>query len=231
MVKKIKPLQVLSVASEMYPFIKTGGLADVVGALPFALTELSNAEESIQVSTLIPGYLVVLAALNTSEVVLTLPKYFGGDARILRGIAAGVDLFVLDAPHLFSRAGNPYADASGNDWQDNPERFAALSLAGAMLGWGAVKGYQPDIVHVHDWQAALTPAYLHYLAPADAPKPKTVLTIHNLAFQGQFPAKVFARLGMPDAAFGIDGVEYYGGVGYLKAGIQFASAITTVSPT
>jgi starch synthase len=141
-----------------------------------------------------------------------------------------VDLLVLDAPHLFSRAGNPYADASGNDWQDNPERFAALSLAAAMVGWGALKGYLPDVVHAHDWQTALTPAYLHYLGTGKH-QPKTVLTIHNLAFQGQFPAKVFARLGMPDAAYSIDGVEYYGGVGYLKAGIQFANAITTVSPT
>lgn len=225
MVKKIKPLQVLSVASEMYPFIKTGGLADVVGALPFALGELN-----VSVTTLIPGYLVVLAELTEPVAVLDLPNYFGGAARILRGTAAGVDLLVLDAPHLFSRAGNPYADASGNDWQDNPERFAALSLAAAMVGWGALKGYLPDVVHAHDWQTALTPAYLHYLGTGKH-QPKTVLTIHNLAFQGQFPAKVFARLGMPDAAYSIDGVEYYGGVGYLKAGIQFANAITTVSPT
>ncbi|MGL4767420.1 MAG: glycogen synthase GlgA [Formosimonas sp.] len=232
MVKKkaVPPLHVLSVASEMYPFIKTGGLADVVGALPFALNELVDAPQKIHVTTLIPGYLVVLAALTESSVALELPHYFGGSARILRGTAAGVDLFVLDAPHLFSRAGNPYSDASGNDWQDNPERFAALSLAAAMLGWGAVKSYLPEVIHAHDWQTALTPAYVHYLG-ASKHQPKTVLTIHNLAFQGQFPAKLFARLGLPDAAYGIHGVEYYGGVGYLKAGIQFANAITTVSPT
>jgi starch synthase len=225
-----QPLQILAVASEMYPFIKTGGLADVVGALPFALTDLSTPAMPITVTTLIPGYLVVLSALKEFEVVLNLPKYFGGDAKILRGTAAGVDLLVLDAPHLFSRAGNPYSDASGTDWQDNPERFAALALAAAMIGWGAVKGYTPDILHAHDWQAALAPAYLHYLGQGQH-QPKTVLTIHNLAFQGQFPARTFARLGMPEAAYSINGVEYYGSVGYLKAGIQFAHAITTVSPT
>lgn len=229
-----KHLHILAVASEMYPFIKTGGLADVVGALPFALGELSTAAAPITLTTLIPGYPAVMAALTKAAVTptraLSLPKYFGGDAEIIHATVQGVALYILDAPHLFQRAGNPYSDASGTDWQDNPERYAALSLAAAMLAWGAVAGYAPDVLHVHDWQTAMAPAYLHYLGVGKH-KPKTVLTIHNLAFQGQFPAKTFARLGLPAEAFGIDGVEYYGCVGYLKAGIQFADAITTVSPT
>lgn len=229
---KAATLTILSVASEMYPFIKTGGLADVVGALPFALADLSTPKAPVAVTTLIPGYPVVMDELAkvAVDVARVLPYFFGGEARILRATSRGVDLFVLDAPHLYARLGNPYADASGVDWNDNPERYAALSLVAAMIGWGDVEGYRPDVVHVHDWQTALTPAYLHYLG-GGRPRPKTVLTIHNLAFQGQFHAKRFAPLGFPPEAFSIHGVEYYGGVGFLKAGIQFADAITTVSPT
>ena len=231
---KAKPseiLEILAVASEMYPFIKTGGLADVVGALPAALADLP-AKEAAHVTTLLPGYPAVLAGLTTSakpKKVLDLPQFFGGDAVILRTRAHNLDLFILDAPHLYQREGNPYLDNTGTDWVDNPERFAALSLAGAMLGQGAVADYQPALIHAHDWQAALTPAYLHYLPAAHTPK--TILTIHNLAFQGQYTADVFARLGLPAHAFSLEGVEYYSGVGFLKAGIQFANAITTVSPT
>ncbi len=230
---KSKPLHILAVASEMYPFIKTGGLADVVGALPFALGELSTSKSPITLTTLIPGYPVVMGALNEtdeSNMVLALPDYFGGDARIVRATVKGVALLVLDAPHLFNRVGNPYSDASGMDWPDNPVRFAALSLAAAMVGWGEVEGCTPDVLHAHDWQAAMAPAYLHFLGQGKH-RPKTVLTVHNLAFQGQFLANVFPKLGLPPEAFDINGVEYYGGVGYLKAGIQFADAVTTVSPT
>lgn len=223
--KAIQPSRLLSVASEMYPFIKTGGLADVVGALPSALSD-----QGWSVTTLLPAYPAVMSKVTESTVVLELPYFFGGDAQILRATALGYDLFLLQAPHLFERAGNPYQDASGLDWQDNPVRYAALSLAAAMIGWGDVKGYAPDVVHVHDWQAALTPAYLHYLGHGKH-RPKTVLTIHNLAFQGQFPASVFAHLHLPPEAYNMDGVEYYNCVGYLKAGINFADAITTVSPT
>lgn len=218
-------LTVLSVASEMYPFIKTGGLADVVGALPEALVE-----QSIAVTTLLPAYPAVKSAVPNAVAVLELPAFFGGDAKVLSGRVNGLSLLMLDAPHLFERSGGPYSDASGNDWQDNPERYAALSMAAAMVGWGAIKGFKPDVVHVHDWQAALTPAYLHYLGEGRH-RPKTVLTIHNLAFQGQFPAQVFARLNLPHHAYSVEGVEYYHAVGYLKAGINFADAITTVSPT
>ena len=231
---KSKPLHVLAVASEMYPFIKTGGLADVVGALPFALGELSTAKAPIVLTTLVPGYPVLMNALRAeeaqSEKVLDLPDYFGGDAQIFRATIQGVALLVLDAAHLFNRVGNPYSDGSGIDWPDNPVRFAALSLAAAMIGWGEIEGYTPDVLHAHDWQAAMAPAYLHYLGQGKH-RPKTVLTVHNLAFQGQFLANVFPKLGLPPEAFDINGVEYYGGVGYLKAGIQFSDAVTTVSPT
>ena len=122
----------------------------------------------------------------------------------------------------------PMATAAGADWPDNWRRFAALSQVGADIAAGAIRGWQPDIVHAHDWQAAMTLAYMRYGAAVGMP---SVMTVHNLAFQGQFGAAIFGELGLPAAAMALDGVEYYGGVGFLKAGLQAAWAITTVSPT
>lgn len=214
-------MKVLSVASEVFPLIKTGGLADVVGALPAAL-----AKQGVSIITLIPGYPAVMKALEDYEIAQSFDNLFGGAARLLWGTAKGLELFVLDAPHLFNRVGNPYLGPDGKDWPDNAQRFAALSLTAARIGRGSVADFVPDIIHAHDWQAGLTPAHVRY-----GGGPKTVITVHNLAFQGHFPASIFGTLGLPPAAFGIDGVEYFGGVGYLKAGLQCADAITTVSPT
>lgn len=216
-------LDVLAVASEIYPLIKTGGLADVVGALPGALAELG-----IRVRTLIPGYPAVLAALDRPECRHVWPDLFGGEARLLAGSADDLDLLVLDAPLLFARLGNPYTGADGQDWPDNARRFAALARAAADIGMGMVPGYAPDIVHAHDWQAGLTHAFLHHSGPN---RPGTVLTLHNLAFQGMFPAQLFSNLGLPASAFAVDGLEYHGGVSYLKAGLYYADRITTVSPS
>ncbi|MGD9914900.1 MAG: glycogen synthase GlgA [Rhizobiaceae bacterium] len=217
-------MQVLAVASEIFPLVKTGGLADVVGALPGAL-----APEGIATTTLVPGYPAVLAKLgHTATKVHTLPSLQGGPASIVRGSAAGLDLFALDAPHLFDRVGGPYADASGADWQDNWRRYAALGRVASDIAGGAIPGYQPDIVHAHDWQAAMAPTYMRY---GGAPLVPSVITVHNLAFQGQFGSSIFGELDLPAFAMSLDGVEYYGGVGFLKAGLQSAWAITTVSPT
>ena len=219
----MKPLGVLAVVPEIFPLIKTGGLADVAGALPAAL-----AAENVAVRSLVPGYPQVLGALRGGVVVARLDDLFGGEGRVVAAKSAGLDLFVLDAPHLFEREGDPYGGTDGRGWPDNAFRFAALSRVAALLGQELVPGYRPDIVHAHDWQAGLAPAYLHY---AGGPRPGTVMTVHNLAFQGQFPAGFLARLGLPPASYTIDGVEYYGSIGYLKAGLQFADRITTVSPT
>ena len=113
---------------------------------------------------------------------------------MLAGRAAGLDLFVLDAPHLFDRPGNPYLGPDGRDWSDNAHRFAALARVGADIAKGAIAGFAPEVVHAHDWQAALAPAYLHYDGGA---RPGTILTIHNLAFQGHFPASLLGALGLP----------------------------------
>ncbi|MDB5369681.1 MAG: glycogen synthase GlgA [Roseomonas sp.] len=216
-------LTVLSVASEVYPLVKTGGLADVTGALPGALTA-----EGIAMRSLLPGYPAVLRRLGPAETALDLGPLFGGGARLLAARAEGLDLFVIDAPHLYGREGNPYAGPDGQDWPDNPQRFAALGQVAARLGQGALPGFRPDVVHAHDWQAGLAPAYLHY---AEGRRPGTVMTVHNLAFQGQCDAGLLATLGLPPQAYSIDGVEYYGSIGFLKAGLRLADRITTVSPS
>lgn len=218
-----RSLTVLSVASEVFPLVKTGGLADVVGALPTAL-----APEDIDVRTLVPGYPAVLKALEDGHVAHEYAQLMGGPARLLIGTAGALELMVLDAPHLFNRPGTPYADAHGKDWPDNALRFGALSRVAADVGRGLVLGYTPDVVHCHDWQAGLVPAYLAYGA---GPRPATVLTVHNLAFQGKCAADLLESLGLPAEAYSMEGLEYYGDISFLKAGLVFADHITTVSPT
>jgi phosphoglucomutase len=217
------PLTVLSVASEVYPLIKTGGLADVAGALPAALVP-----EGVAMTTLLPGYPAVMSALGQTHAVAEFPDLFGGHARLLYSKSKSLDLLALDAPHLYNRPGKPYSGPDGTDWADNGARFAALAKVAGELGRGLLPGLTPDVVHAHDWQAGLAPAYLKF---GDKPGAKSVITVHNLAFQGWFPYEMFAALGMPQQAFSFEGVEYFGGVGFLKAGLQCADAITTVSPT
>lgn len=219
----MRRLEVLAVVSEAYPLIKTGGLADVAGALPGALRA-----ERIHVRTLLPGYPRVMQALRRATCVHVFPDHFGVPARLLQARVQGLDLFVLDAPGLYDRPGGPYVTPEGRNWDDNARRFAALGSAGALLGLGLLEGYQPDVVHAHDWQAGLAPAYLEY---AGGRRPATVMTVHNLAFQGQFDRQLLGSLGLPDHAFSPDGVEYYGDIGFLKAGLRLADRITTVSPT
>lgn len=216
-------LAVLSVTSELFPIIKTGGLADVAGALPSALER-----EGVHVVSLLPGYPSVMKALERIEVVQDYSNLFGASARLLSGQAAGLDLFVVDAPHLYKRPGSPYLTPDGRDWPDNARRFAALGRVAADIGLGAVPGFIPDVVHAHDWQAGLAPAYLHF---DGGPRPGTVMTIHNIAFQGVFPADLLYELGLPPSAFTVDGVEYYGQIGFLKAGLRLSDHITTVSPS
>ena len=222
------PRRILSVASEVFPLVKTGGLADVVGALPKAL-----APHGVEMRTLVPGYPAVVEKLARKDVAHRFANLFGGPAELLAARAAGLDLLVIDAPHLYARPGNPYVDRQGRDWPDNAQRFAALSFVAAEIGGGLIAGYRPHVVHAHDWQAGLAPAYLHYRAGKRrrAQRPATVMTVHNLAFQGHFPAALLRALLLPPESLSIDGVEYYGGVGFLKAGLQFADQITTVSPT
>lgn len=213
----------LAVASELTPLVKTGGLADVAGALPLAL-----AAEDVETHTLLPGYPAVLAALKDGEVAHEFDDLFGAPARLIAATTAGLDLFALDAPHLFAREGGLYAGPDGADYPDNAFRFGALSMAASRLGQGLLDGFAPQIVHAHDWQAGLAPAYLHY---SGRPRPATIATIHNIAFQGKFSERLLGALGLPPQSFAMDGVEFYGDIGFLKAGLQFADRITTVSPS
>ncbi len=217
-------MKVLSVASEIFPLIKTGGLADVAGALPAALKP-----KGVEMISLMPGYPAVMTALEDAEPVFLYQNLYGGAAGLVRGKAKGLDVIVLDAPHLFDRPGNPYLGPDGKDWPDNGKRFAALSRAASDIGEGKVKGFTADILHLHDWQAALAAANVRY---ASGPrKPKSLLTVHNIAFQGNFGSQLFGDLGLPAHAYAVDGVEYYGGISFLKGGLACADAISTVSPT
>ena len=215
-------MRVLSITSEAYPLVKTGGLADVAGALPPAL-----ARRGIETRTLLPGYPVVLAKLGEARELHAYTSLLGAPARILAAQADGLDLLILDSTMLYNRPGGPYNGPGGVDHADNWRRFAALSRAGSDIAGGLVPEFMPDLVHAHDWQAGLTPAYMRFGGVA---RP-SVMTVHNLAFQGQFGPDIFGALDLPPQAFALDGVEYYGGVGFLKAGLANATAITTVSPT
>lgn len=216
-------MNVLSVASEIYPLVKTGGLADVVGALPLALRR-----HGIQTRTLVPGYPAIMRSVQGLRPIYRIDDLMGQPATVLEAEHEGLDLLILDAPSLFDRAGGPYLDTNGHDFGDNWRRFASLSRAGADIALGRLEGWRPDLVHVHDWQTGLLPAYLRY---ADRPAPPSVMTIHNIAFQGRYGVDIFPYLGLPPDAYSMEGVEFWGGVGYLKAGVQAATAVSTVSPT
>lgn len=216
-------LPVLSVTSECVPLVKTGGLADVAGALPGAL-----GAHGVEMRTLLPGYPEVLAAQAEAELVADLEDWPGGPARILRGVLGERALYVLDAPNLFARDGGPYLNSRGQDWPDNPQRFAALSRAAASIARDGLEGWRPRALHLHDWQAALVPAYLRGMGVGDV---RTLLTIHNIAFQGLAPAHLLPALGLPPQDFTAQGYEFYGQINALKAGIVFADTVSTVSPT
>ncbi len=216
-------MNILSVTAEIFPLVKTGGLADVAGSLPKALKA-----HGIHTRSLVPGYPGVLRGLDEASQITDYDCLFGERATLLAGRADGLELFVLDAPAFFDRPGAPYADKYGHEYADNWKRFAALSCVASQIARGLLPNWQPDVIHAHDWHSALSLVYLKYSGDNGVPR---VLTVHNLAFQGQFPAHCFPELGLPNEAYSIDGLEYYGDVGYLKGGLQAADAITVVSPT
>ncbi|MCA1444217.1 glycogen synthase GlgA [Ensifer sp. IC4062] len=216
-------MNILSVTAEIFPLVKTGGLADVAGSLPKALTA-----HGIHTRSLIPGYPSVMRALTRASPVTQYDCLFGERATLVAGQTDGLDLLVLDAPGFFDRQGGPYTDDHGNDYPDNWKRFAAFSFVAAQVAEHGVPDWRPDIIHAHDWHPALSLVYLKFSSHVEIPR---ILTVHNLAFQGQFPAGRFTELGLPDEAYSIEGLEYYGDLGYLKGGLQAADVITVVSPT
>lgn len=217
-------LRILYTTAELYPYVKTGGLGDVAAGLPAALKSLGT-----DIRYMLPGYPQVLAALQSTSIVHRFDSLFGiQDAKLLRGpLPCGLTAYVLDAPAYFNRP-HPYTDPQGKDWPDNHMRFGAFCHVAAHIDrydpW-----WQPDIVHGHDWHCGLVPAYVAARTQKD--KPATLMTIHNIAYQGIFPLRHAAALQLPQRFLKTEGCEYYGQLGFLKSGLHFADAVTTVSPT
>ncbi len=214
-------MKVLHVASEMFPLLKIGGLADVIGALPYA-----QMRDGLDVRVLLPAYPAMLSALPDSQLVTNFAT-FAGQVSVRYGEYDGLGIYLLDAPHLFAREGNPYHDADYRDYADNFLRFAVLGYVGAEIADGLDTWWHPDVVHAHDWHAGLTCAYLK----ARQSPVKSIFTIHNIAYQGLFAAHHLAEIGLPPTFFQIEGLEFKGQLSYLKAGIYYADQVTTVSPT
>src|ERR1700761_5809747 len=217
-------LRVLFVTTEMDDFIRVGGLAAVSAALPRALRRWSD------VRVLLPGYSEVVEQFTHIEIIGHSPALAEMPACSL-GLGAtkdGLPVYVVLCPQLYDRPGNPYGDEDGHDWPDNDIRFARFASAAAELAMGTLdKNWAADLVHANDWQAGLVPAYLAW----SGAKIPTILTIHNLAYQGLFPRETLRRIGAPESSFHIDGLEFYNQMSFLKGGLVYASHLTTVSAT
>ncbi len=222
--RRAAPLRILHVAAELFPWVRTGGLGDVIAALPPALIELG-----IDARLVLPGFAGFLDAFELGQS-LRIRTPFGLErVRIARALVpgSGVAAYIVDHPAFYDRPGNPYAAPDGGEWPDNHRRFALLGWVAAALARDIDRNWRPDIVHCHDWHAGLAPAYLR----ADGTSVPSVFTVHNLAYQGFFPAALFPDLALPAGFFSVDGVEFYDGLSFLKAGLFYADRLTTVSPT
>jgi len=220
-------MNVLQVSAEIFPLLKTGGLADVAGALPQAL----NAA-GCTVRVLLPGFAPILADLQDDQVPTHLVAPWGESVVLRQGRLESLDLtaYVIDVPKLYCRDGTPYEDTQRQPFSDNDRRFALLGWVASRLAAGLDAQWQPQVVHSHDWHAALAGAYMAFLPP-QRDRVASVYTVHNLAYQGLFAPRHFFELGLPAAAFSVDGLEFHGQLSFMKAGLYYADHITTVSPT
>jgi starch synthase len=211
---------ILFMAPECAPLTKTGGLGDVCAALPAALRSLG-----FDVRTLVPGYPGVLRAAGSE---LCSIRVLGADVRIREGILpSGVPLLVLDCPELYVRPGGPYLSEEGVDWPDNPLRFGVFSRTAALLaGKDSPLEWRPAVVHCNDWPCGLAPAYLRF----DGATASSLMTVHNLAFQGLFDSGWVQRLSLPAESYDPEGLEFHGRMSFLKAGLAYARQLNTVSP-
>lgn len=214
-------MKVMHVCTEFFPLLKTGGLADVSGALP-----LAQQQSDIDVRLLMPGFPALLAGVTDIQTIAECHT-FAGPVTLLLAKYQTLPIYLIDAPDLFQREGGPYNDKNSIDFADNYLRFAVFGWIACQLAKGLDPEWQPDIVHAHDWHAGLACAYL----AADNYPAKCLFTIHNLAYQGVFPADCLQQLQLPDEFFSVQGLEFYGQISYLKAGIFYAHHVTTVSPT
>jgi starch synthase len=221
-------MRVLYITAELYPWVKSGGLGDVAAALPPALIA-----EGIDVRLLLPGFGGFLDAFPGITDIARLATPFAGE-RVRVGLARlpGTErlAYLVDHPAFYDRPGSPYASPDGSDWPDNHRRFGLFGWIAAELARGADPGWRPDILHGHDWHTGLAPAYLAARPPVDRRIP-TVFTVHNLAYRGPFPGALFPELALPPEFFSIDGVEFFGMVSFIKAGLFYSDRLTTVSPT
>lgn len=217
--------KVLFPVSEAYPLIKTGGLGDVAGALPPALHAMQ-----CDIRLLLPAYPQALERVaSTREVAEIFVPESNAEVRILETVLPDTDVvtWLVDHPASFRRPGNPYNDDKGRDWPDNAFRFALFARVATMIGLGSTGlGWQPQLVHCHDWQTALIPALISLAGR----RPATVFTIHNIAYQGLFDGGALTALHLPPGFWSSDSLEFYGHLSFIKGGLVYADHITTVSP-
>jgi starch synthase len=221
-------MRVLYITAELYPWVKSGGLGDVGAALPPALIE-----EGIDVRLLLPGFGGFLDAFPGITDIVRLTTPFAGErVRVALARLPGTErlAYLVDHPAFYDRPGGPYASPDGSDWPDNHRRFGLFGWIAAELARGADPGWRPDILHGHDWHTGLAPAYLAARPPPERRVP-TLFTVHNLAYRGPFPGAVFPELALPPEFFSIAGVEFFGMVSFIKAGLFYSNRLTTVSPS
>lgn len=218
-------MKILYASSEIHPLIKAGGLGDVGGSLPKALKN-----QHIDIRLIMPFYQDALVHTAGFEVVSTLKiSHFDEPIRLWEGRLPGspIKMWLVEAPSLFQRPGGPYGDTQGNEWPDNPQRFAIFSKVVVEVALNRAQvNWQPDLVHCNDWQTGLVPALLHF----EQSRPACLFTIHNLAYQGLCSQTVFQSLHLPPQLWAIEAMEFYGKFSLLKGGIVFADRVNTVSP-
>ena len=226
-------MRILQVSAEIFPLLKTGGLADIAGALPAALHGAG-----CDVRVLLPGFPAILAGVSERVRIGEFVTPWGQDIAVEFGLLGALSTpthavyaYVMVAPSLYERPGNPYEDAEKRPYGDNCRRFSALGWAAAHLAHGLDPLWRAQLVHAHDWHAGLAPACLAHWNGGQGPYVPSVFTIHNLAYQGVFGAQHFGELGLPPSAFSVHGVEYYGQISFMKTGLKYATRITTVSPS
>ena len=224
-------MKVLHAAAEVFPLVKTGGLADVLGALPQSLVKAG-----VDARLVLPGFPAIKKGVLKQKLICDIGAAFGaGKVSLWLGTMPGTEsgnklqAYVIDAPYLYDRVGNPYQTSDGSEWPDNAQRFALLGWVAAHLAAGELDAaWCPDVLHVHDWHAAMACAYL---AIHPSTKTKTVFTVHNLAYQGLFDERDFHLMGLPARMLAPTGLEFHGQFSFMKAGLTYANRVTTVSPT
>lgn len=214
-------MRVLHVCAELFPLLKTGGLADVTSALPVA-----QSKSGMDVRLLLPAFPAIIQGVNDLHPVAQ-RHTFAGFVTLLYGNFNGIGIYLIDVPHLYQRAGSPYHDEQMHDYPDNLWRFALLGYIASEIACGMDSYWQPQIIHAHDWHAGLAPAYL---AARNYPV-QSVFTIHNLAYQGLFNPRHMQDIQLPSHFYNMHGLEFNRQISFLKAGLYYASQITTVSPT